>query len=471
MNQKHLEKFIVKTIDHYRKVKKIPGIAFGVIKDGKLVKAFGAGEISLGSKNVPNGRSVFRIASMTKSFTAAAIIILRDRHLLRLDDPITKYLPWTKGIGIPEEGPEILIRDLLTMGAGFPTDDPWGDRQEQMSYQDFDELVSKGIGFARNPRTGFEYSNLGYALLGRIITKVSGIDYLDFIQKEIFDELDMKATTFFEKYPRKDVKADGYALYTKGLTLQAVSHPGAFSAMGGMLSTINDLVSWIAHFQSGWKVKAKTMLETSSVREMQEPQRHILTSIVKDSRLRKNKTITTSYGFGLFVDDDSLLGRFVSHSGGYPGFGSHMRWHPQSGYGVVALGNLSYAPMNELAKEVMNFIVIESKELLVNRRLNVWESTIKALDVVIALIYEWDEVLANRHFALNVDMDKPRNERRREFLKLRAKIGKCKIGGIRSDSPATIKAELIGNKGKTFLEVQMSPEKVSKIQKIVFINK
>lgn len=468
MNQKHLEKFIVKTLDHYRKVKKIPGIAFGVIKDGKLVKAFGAGEISLGSKKVPNGKSVFRIASMTKSFTAAAIIILRDRHLLRLDDPITKYLPWTKEIGVPEEGPEILIRDLLTMGAGFPTDDPWGDRQEQMSYQDFDELVSKGICFARNPRTGFEYSNLGYALLGRIITKVSGTDYLDFIQKEIFDELDMKATTFFEKYPRKDVKADGYALYTKGLTLQAVSHPGAFSAMGGMLSTINDLVSWIAHFQSGWKVKAKTMLETSSVREMQEPQRHILTSIVKDRRLRKIKTITTSYCFGLFVDDDSLLGRFVSHSGGYPGFGSHMRWHPQSGYGVVALGNLSYAPMKDLATEIIDRIVVESKEIPENKQLNVWESTIKALYVVIDLVNEWDENIANRYFAMNVDMDKPRNERIREFQRVRAKIGNCKTGSLRSESPATIIAELIGSKGKTVVEIQMSPEKFSKIQKIIF---
>lgn len=466
-----IDSFIKKTLKRYQSDKNIPGIALGLIKDGKLVNTFGVGEISLGTKKVPNEKSIFRIASMTKSFTATAIILLRDRNLLRLDDPITKYLPWTKSIGIPESGAEISIRDLLTMGAGFPTDDPWGDRQENMSYQDFDELVSEGISFARNPRTGFEYSNLGYALLGRIISKASGVDYFDFIQKEIFNKLDMKNTSFDERESKKEFKADGYANYAKGLTLQAVTLPGAFSCMGGISSTISDLVAWVGHFQSGWGKGSQSILINSSVREMQESQRHISTVITKDKNLNQTKSITTGYGFGLFIDDDSLLGKFISHSGGYPGFGSHMRWHPQSGYAVVALGNLTYAPMNELATEVMNKIVVEVNALPENKELDIWKSTQKAVEIVVGLLNQWDDKVADKNFAMNVDMDKPREERVNEFKKIKAKLGKFKVNDIKSDSPATAKAKLKGSKSSIFVEVQMSPEKENRIQKITFMKK
>ena len=471
MNSAKLDNYINKTMKQYQVGKKIPGIALGLIKDGKLINTYGVGKISLGAKKVPDANSVFRIASMTKSFTATAILLLRDRDLLRLDDPITKYLPWTKNIGLPEDSSEILIRDLLTMGAGFPTDDPWGDRQEDMSYPELDYLVSKGISFARQPKTGFEYSNLGYALLGRVVSIASGVDYFDFIKKEIFNELAMKVTTFDEREPTKDVKVDGYAQYDQGLTLQAITYPGSFSAMGGISSSINDLVSWVAHFQSAWKVKTRSVLKISSVREMQEPQRHISTVMLKDINLKKSKTITTSYGFGLFIDEDSLLGRFVSHSGGYPGFGSHMRWHPQSGYGVIALGNLTYAPMNELATEVMNKIVVEVKALPATKELDIWKSTQKAVETVVRLLNKWDENIADKNFAMNVDMDKPREDREKEFKKVNTKLGKFKIKDIKSDSPATAKAELKGSKGSIFVEVQMSPEKDNKIQKITFMKK
>ena len=128
--------------------------------------------------------------------------------------------------------------------------------------------------------------------------------------------------------------------------------------------------------------------------------------MAKDINLKKSKTITTSYGFGLFIDEDSLLGRFVSHSGGYPGFGSHMRWHPQSGYGVIALGNLTYAPMNELATEVMNKIVVEVNALPATKELDIWKSTQNAVETVVRLLNKWDENIADKNFAMNVDMDK-----------------------------------------------------------------
>jgi len=103
----------------------IPGIAFGLIHEGKLVYSAGLGESIVGSGIQPTSNTVFRIASMTKSFTAKAILDLRDKGLLQLDLPITRYLPWAATIGLPVNSAPITTRDLLTMGAGLPIDDPW----------------------------------------------------------------------------------------------------------------------------------------------------------------------------------------------------------------------------------------------------------------------------------------------------------------------------------------------------------
>jgi predicted ATPase len=120
INEKDLRVEIEFSINdtQYKVIRGLAPKLFEIYKDGKLINVFGVGEIALKSKKVPDGNSVFRIASMTESFTATAILLLRDRGLLRLDDPITKYLPWTKNLGLPENSSEILLRDVLTMGAG-----------------------------------------------------------------------------------------------------------------------------------------------------------------------------------------------------------------------------------------------------------------------------------------------------------------------------------------------------------------
>jgi CubicO group peptidase (beta-lactamase class C family) len=107
-----------------------PGLAYGIVAGGELVHAAGLGERHLGGAP-PDAGTVFRIASMTKSFTASAILTLRDDGLLRLDDLAEEYVPelsdWPP---VSPDAARISIRHLLTMTAGFPTDDPWGDRQQ-----------------------------------------------------------------------------------------------------------------------------------------------------------------------------------------------------------------------------------------------------------------------------------------------------------------------------------------------------
>ena len=151
---------VTRHVDAAQRDLDVPGSAFGLLRDGELLHAGGVGQRVLGESEVPGANTVFRIASMTKSFTAAAVLLLRDRGVLRLDDDIAEHCPWMSGIGIPEGFHALTVRDLLTMQAGFPTDDPWGDRQEDLAIDAFDAMVASGVSFARSPRLVFEYSNL-----------------------------------------------------------------------------------------------------------------------------------------------------------------------------------------------------------------------------------------------------------------------------------------------------------------------
>ena len=446
--------------------KKIPGVAYGLVKDGKLIHSKGFGETVLDTNKCPDESSVFRIASMTKSFTATAILLLRDAGKLRLDDDIRKYLPWTDSIGIPDFGHVITIRDLLTMNAGFPTDDPWGDRQESLEIESFDDLVSQGLSFTRAPRMGFEYSNLGYALLGRIISVTSGMDYLDFVKSAIHQPLKMSSTTFHQSEVAKEQFVQGYAEFASGFVPEPLTVPGAFSAMGGLLSNVEDLAKWVSGFQSAWNESSDHPLQKWSRREMQEPQRHARTTAFTDPHTDQIKSITTSYGYGLLVDEDSLLGRFVSHSGGYPGFGSHMRWHPESGWGIVALGNRTYAPMMPAASEAMNLIIRDHVPAKLASESMLWPETVAAMSAVEELLSTGNQSIADAWFAINMDLDQPRPERMAAILGTVGKNSKISrvSESLKSATPANVKWQVTSDAGLVEIEILLSPTKPPKIQ-------
>jgi CubicO group peptidase (beta-lactamase class C family) len=173
-----------------------PGLAYGVVIDGELVHAAGLGERDLGGPP-PDAGTVFRIASMTKSFTASAVLALRDDGALRLDDPAEAYVPELRGWPpVSPDAARISVRHLLTMTAGFPTDDPWGDRQQGLPLEEFGAFLARGVRFNWAPGTQFEYSNLGFAILGRIITAVTGVAYPDYIRDRLLRPLGMTRTGY-----------------------------------------------------------------------------------------------------------------------------------------------------------------------------------------------------------------------------------------------------------------------------------
>ena len=173
-----------------------PGLAYGVVAGGSLVHAHGLGEQWLGGP-VPEAGTIFRIASMTKSFTAAAVLALRDDGALSLDDPADEYVPELRDQRpVTADARRISVRNLLTMTAGFPTDDPWGDRQQATPAAEFSEFLAGGVRFAWAPGTRFEYANLGYAILGRVVAAAAGTGYADFVRDRLLRPLGMTSTGF-----------------------------------------------------------------------------------------------------------------------------------------------------------------------------------------------------------------------------------------------------------------------------------
>ena len=199
---------------------------------------------------------------------------------------------------------------------------------------------------------------------------------------------------------------------------------------------------------------------------MQEPQRHARTAAFTDPHTDQIKSITTSYGYGLLVDDDSLLGRFVSHSGGYPGFGSHMRWHPESGWGIVALGNRTYAPMMPAATEAMNLIIRDHYDAGSTVESKLWPETVKAMSAIEELLASGNQSIADKWFAVNMDLDQPRSER---MAALAGVIGTgSKISrvskSLTSNTPAHAKWQVSGSSGLVEIEILLTPTKPPKVQ-------
>ena len=193
----------------YMQAEKIPGMVWGVVIDGRLAHMGTAGLRDRGSKAPVTADTAFRIASMTKSFTALAILKLRDEGKLSLDDPVSKWLPEFARMELPtRDTAPLRIRQLLSHSTGFPEDNPWGDQQLSASDAEITEWLRRGIPFSTPPDTRYEYSNYAFGLLGRVVTRASGMPYEKYVRAEILAKLHMDSSTFeFSQVPAESARS------------------------------------------------------------------------------------------------------------------------------------------------------------------------------------------------------------------------------------------------------------------------
>ena len=384
----------------------IPGYSFGVMLEGHLVHSGSGGYINIDKKIPATTQSMFRIASMTKSFTAMAILKLRDAGQLKLDDPVYLYIPEIKNQGLTSDAPLMTIRDLLTHSAGFPSDDPWGDRKLAMTSEELIAFLKKGIFFSNPPGTAYEYSNLGYAMLGLIIEKVSGMSYGKYISENIWQPLDIKQASWeFTEVPAAQL-AHGYRWRNENWEEEELLRDGIFGAMGGMIASIESFSQYVALHQSAWPPRSDCEtgpIKRSSIREMQQPFR--FKELVSHFKYPDGREcpLASAYGYGLKWLQDGEGRVYVGHSGGLPGFGSNWLIMPDYGIGVIYFANVTYAPADTVNLNVFDTLIkgahLKPKQLPPSQVLKDKKSSL------VKLLPDWQNAEVSGLFAENFFLD------------------------------------------------------------------
>src|SRR5215204_1234040 len=281
----------------------VPGAAWGIIIDGQLAHTGVTGYRDVPSKAPVTPDTVFRIASMTKSFTAIAILKLRDEGKLSLDDPAETYVPEMKSLVYPtSDSPKITIRHLLSHAEGFPEDNPWGDQQLADTDEQLSALIHAGIPFSNAPGVAYEYSNFGFAILGRIVGTLSGNPgtpteaYTKYVQDHILQPMGMASTTLEPSRVPPAKLAHGYRWEDGQWKDEPLLANGSFGSMGGMLTTLSDLGKYVGAFLAAFPPRDGAEggpIRRSSLREMQQVWRPAPASV------SAGQLNSGGYGYGL----------------------------------------------------------------------------------------------------------------------------------------------------------------------------
>lgn len=297
-----------------------PGVAVIVVDDGEVVYrgARGLADMENGLPLTPD--SVFRLGSITKQFTAAAIMLLVEREELSLDDPLTKFIP-----DYPTNGETVTVEHLLTHTSGIVsyTGIPGYMATEVRKDLTTDELIDvfKGLETEFSPGEEWKYNNSGYVLLGAIIERVSGQSYEEFIEENIFDPLGMDNSYYGSHSRLIPHRARGYAGGPGNWGNAPYLSMTQPHAAGSLLSTVDDLAKWDAALFGG------KLLKPSSVEKM-----------ATDYRLSDGEP--TGYGYGLAIGT-LRNSATISHGGGIHGFSTFATRLPGDDLYVAVLANSS----------------------------------------------------------------------------------------------------------------------------------
>lgn len=455
----------------------LPGLVYGVVVGDELahVATFGYRDVD---RQLPVADdTIFRIASMSKSFTALAVMLLRDDGALSLDDPVAEHVPEMSSMRLPtRDSAPVTIRQLLTHTGGFPEDNPWGDRQMEVSHDEFSQWLAAGIPFSTAPGTAYEYSNFGFAILGRVVANASGMEFTEFVQQRILDPLEMTSTYWeVERVPRGR-GATGYSLggghtrFAPGdpdgdLSVDEPLSDGAFGPMGGVLTSAGDLGRWVSLMLSAYPARDAEQagpVARRSLREMQQGSGFPALSVTRahpDAPLAASSSV---YGFGLGVSQTCRLGRVVGHGGAFPGFGSNMQWLPNHGVGIFLMTNLTYAPTGDIVRELLE--LLHRKAGLEERAAEPAPALAALSSAVFELVDDWNDPAAREIAANNLYQDRALKLRRGDIEELREGLGRCEQGELEAENALRGSFRMTCEKGWLDVRLTLAPTQPPTVQ-------
>ena len=253
-----------------------PGLSVGVVYDQSLVWGAGYGLADIERGTPTDTETIYRIASLTKLFTSTAIMQLRDRGLLQLDDPVKRHLPWFSIRNPYPDSPQITIRHLLTHASGLPREAafPYWNAGELGEFPSRDQIQATVADqeLALPPASNWKYSNLGLTLAGQIVEAVAGIPYADYVSKQILRPLGMKSTAVEAIDPDHPRFAAGYGRRLPNGTREISPYTDCrgIGPAANMASSVEDLARFMMlQFRDGPRNRGKQILAGSTLREMQ----------------------------------------------------------------------------------------------------------------------------------------------------------------------------------------------------------
>ena len=314
---------------------RLPGAAVGIVHEGELVWSKGIGFADLRTTRRSTPKTLYRIASITKTFTATAIMQLRDAGKLDLDDRAVEHIPELGAASGTLE--QLTIRRMLSHESGLQSEPPGTDWTRVMYESDPARTLARAADISTTvpPSTQWKYSNLAYQLLGEVVQRVSGVPYQKYVRTKLLTPVKMTSTSFDPLPPRlRTRKATGYEPRFLSDELEAApTEHEIFGAEGGLWSCVEDLARWLS-----CQFDPRPILSEETAREMHKP------------RYLVDDAWTRAWAIGWYaVRREDVIWRM--HSGGHYGFITNACFDPDQKVGAIALLN-GFAPATLLAMEL-----------------------------------------------------------------------------------------------------------------------
>lgn len=327
-----------------------PGLSIGIVRGDSLAAYYSFGTRRLGADRSPTAQTISRVASITKTFTATAVLQLRDLGQLELDDPLLLHMSdFTAASALRGTLESVTLRRMMTHYSGLRTEHPLTD-WDAPSFVSSDELLNglADVEVVIPQDSQWKYSNLAVGLLGHVIEHASGVPYEQYIYEEITAPLGLGNTRFDLDSEQEKLKATGYSHPLPGATdlREAPYAPLRGIASAGQLhSNVEDLAKWMSfQFSSGRKTHPSKVLSASTLAEMHRP-----------VYMSHDWTWGQAIGWRMNRRGDLVL---HEHGGGIQGFSSSMVFSVSAQTGVIVLANIWPAPTPYAIAEDLAELVI-----------------------------------------------------------------------------------------------------------------
>lgn len=360
----------------------IVGSSFMLIQDGQVIAQEFYGLANQEKQQPVDENTIYHWASITKTFTGIAIMQLRDRGLLKLDDPIIKYVPDLKAVHNPfGQMSDITIKHLMTHSAGFRGATwPWGGDKDWQPHEpaEWSQLVAMMpyTEILFKPGSKFSYSNLGIIFLGRVIEQLSGDSFEVYVDKNIFKPLEMYRS-YFDTTPYHLLKNRSASYWLKEGKLTAARFDvdtGITVSNGGLNAPLPDMVKYIGFLTGDVRRQATfdQVLKRASLEEMFQPQIPVAPTEVVEPAGQNRKD---AMGLTFFIEDN-FNQHFIGHSGGQNGFVSHFYLRPDTRMAYIVAFN-THATATEkdqsqdtrrLDREIKDYVFQNIFPLFINKK-------------------------------------------------------------------------------------------------------